>query len=393
MTSNKTNNYLNHFLWNDSSLYCLLTDRNGIVKKASVNAEALFGDSLINKSVNDIFIYFDGNFDISNFVTDPGKKHILNISTKDNLPESFYFNFYEIDGNILAIGELNTGEIQLMKRTLIETNNELNNVTRQLHKKNEELIKINKWINKLLSIASHDLRNPIASIQSVSSLLVRRLQNEISSKNLKLLETIRTSSIYLLNLLNDLLDISTIESGNVKLNLEKTNIVEQIRQCIDLNRSIASKKRIEIQFEPTVEEVFLLVDRIKMNQVINNLISNAIKFSFPENHIQLSVQMVTNDVLISVLDHGQGIPQDEVADLFKPFYRTSVRSTENEKDTGLGLSIVYGIVERHGGKAWIKSEVGKGTVVCITLPKLTGTTPENGDLNSEFNNHKNNNHD
>ena len=184
MTSNKTNNYLNHFLWNDSSLYCLLTDRNGIVKKASVNAEALFGDSLINKSVNDIFIYFDGNFDISNFVTDPGKKHILNISTKDNLPESFYFNFYEIDGNILAIGELNTGEIQLMKRTLIETNNELNNVTRQLHKKNEELIKINKWINKLLSIASHDLRNPIASIQSVSSLLVRRLQNEISSKTI-----------------------------------------------------------------------------------------------------------------------------------------------------------------------------------------------------------------
>jgi len=134
-----------------------------------------------------------------------------------------------------------------------------------------------------------------------------------------------------------------------------------------LNRVLAAKKQIEIELmdEPLP---LLLLDASKIEQVLNNLLSNAIKFSPPRTTIRVRVARADDQILLAVQDQGPGIPPNELDKLFKPFQRTSVKSTAGEKGTGLGLSIVKKIVEGHHGKIWVESQVGQGTTFFVALP-------------------------
>jgi len=117
-----------------------------------------------------------------------------------------------------------------------------------------------------------------------------------------------------------------------------------------------------------VKELILNIDPVKIEQVMHNLISNAIKYSYPETDIDIHFVKRDNEVEICVEDHGQGIPENEMGLLFKPFSRTSAQTTGGESSTGLGLNIVKKIVEGHGGKVWAESQVGKGSKFYFSLP-------------------------
>ena len=127
----------------------------------------------------------------------------------------------------------------------------------------------------------------------------------------------------------------------------------------------AGMKKGVFEFEIPV----IVMDPDRIDQVMNNLINNAIKFSYPNTTITLRSCVQDQDVVISVQDQGQGIPAQEVDNLFTDFGRTSVRPTAGEKSTGLGLSIVKRIVELHGGRIWVESTVGVGSIFTFTLPK------------------------
>ena len=146
------------------------------------------------------------------------------------------------------------------------------------------------------------------------------------------------------------------------------DINEYLKECHASNSVLAQAKSIALKLDipEPLPAVSFDVDRI--NQVINNLITNAIKFSYPETQITLSAKIAEKMVEISVRDQGQGIPKDEIAKIFAEFGRASVKSTAGEKSTGLGLAIVKRIVEAHGGRIWVESEVGVGSVFSFTLP-------------------------
>jgi signal transduction histidine kinase len=113
---------------------------------------------------------------------------------------------------------------------------------------------------------------------------------------------------------------------------------------------------------------FMMIDKAKIEQVLNNLITNAVKFSNPGSSVEMRLTKSGEDVVLSVTDHGLGIPPQELDKLFKPFQRTSVRSTGGEESTGLGLAIVRKVVVGHAGKVWVDSEVGKGSTFYASLP-------------------------
>ncbi|MDP4115275.1 MAG: hybrid sensor histidine kinase/response regulator, partial [Bacteroidota bacterium] len=263
---------------------------------------------------------------------------------------------------------LSTYENAIIKNDeLVSANKELLRLHKEISKKNIELERLNDEKNKFLRIAAHDLRNPMSSIVGLASLL-QSAKDKLSDDDYELLMGIKNAGEFSLNLLNELLDLSIIESGNLQLNLANYNLIEIINNNLKINKRIANNKRITLDFTPTIESINIEVDEIKIEQVLNNLISNAIKYSFPNSHILIDVTKELNAVIVCIKDNGNGIPENEIERLFIPFSRTTSQATNGERSTGLGLSIVKKIIEAHSGEVWAESKINEGSKFFFSLP-------------------------
>jgi signal transduction histidine kinase len=254
---------------------------------------------------------------------------------------------------------------------LTQVNNELTNLQREMAKANAELAQLNEQKNRLLGMAAHDLRSPLGAILSFSEFLQADAGAGFSEEHREFIAIIHSSSEFMLNLINDLLDVSSIESGQLKLNLGPGELAELVARSVSLNRVLAQKKGITIDYAvPSGDLPPMLFDSGKIEQVLNNLLGNAIKFSHAGTAIEVSVQVGVNAVTVAVRDQGQGIPADELSRLFRNFGTTRVRGTAGEPSTGLGLAIARKIVEGHGGTVAVDSTVGQGSTFSFSLPTL-----------------------
>lgn len=251
---------------------------------------------------------------------------------------------------------------------LSSLNNELATMQRQLAKQNVELERLNQEKNHYLGMAAHDLRGPLSAIYSYSEFVLNEAGDVLSEEHLRFLSIIQSSSNYMAALVDDLLDVSIIESGQLHLYPEYVEIDALVKERISINSILAKKKRIGIMYCQDDELPLMNVDPAKISQVIDNLTSNAIKYSPEGGSVEVRLCVKKNDIVISVKDQGQGIPAGEIDKLFQLFGRTSVRSPHGEKSTGLGLAIAHRIVQGHGGKIWIESEEGRGSTFFVSLP-------------------------
>jgi signal transduction histidine kinase len=245
---------------------------------------------------------------------------------------------------------------------------ELHEATSELRTKNTELAHANDEKNRFLGIAAHDLRNPLSVILGYTELMLSGDTGPITRDQTDVLGSVSSSIEFMLGLINDLLDFSMIQSGAIRLDLQRTDIAAVIRKTVTTNHVLADKKKIQIHFEERCQVPPLVIDSRKFEQVLHNLLSNAIKFSHPGTRIDARLERDETSVIIAIVDQGVGIPRSEVDTLFRPFQRTSARSTGGERSTGLGLAIVRNIVESHGGRIWCESEVGRGSTFRISLP-------------------------
>jgi len=251
---------------------------------------------------------------------------------------------------------------------LSRLNNELINLQRELSKKNMELEKLNNLKTKFLGMASHDLRNPLAVILSYSEFLIDETQDKLSPEHQEFLKIISSSSQFMSSLIEDLLDITRIESGKLELDLSHSDIVELAEKNIQLNNILAAKKGMKIKLNCTDKSIHLIIDSRKIEQVFNNLLSNAIKFSNRDSEIKVAITKKGQSVLIVFKDNGMGVNPEEMENIFTPFGKAGKKGTDGEKSTGLGLSIVKKIIEGHQGTIIVESEIGKGTGFLVELP-------------------------
>ncbi len=359
---------LNEYLDNVSSVIKLTVDQNGMIEHANKYAEELAGKNLKDTNLSEFFTEFNTGLDIPELIVEGVQKKLLNVNTYSKLPQTFYFTTFKTTEGIILIGEMNSIEMEELRGTMVTLNNELNNLTRELQKKNIQLEQLNKLKNQFLGMAAHDLRNPIASILMFSEFVLDTQGDEINDELHQIIEMIKTSSQFMLNLLEELLDVVKIESGKLELKYETVRLEEILRKNIKINSIIASKKDINLVLNVPLDIAEVELDVIKIDQVLNNLISNAIKYSHSNTTVTISAFSTLKEVLISVQDQGQGIPKEEIDKIFIPFSKISVRGTAGEKSTGLGLSIVKKIVIGHLGRIWVESEVGKGSTFYFTLP-------------------------
>jgi len=251
---------------------------------------------------------------------------------------------------------------------LSQVNNELLTTQRALAKANAILAKLNEEKNHFLGMAAHDMRGPLGVIQMYSDFLIDDNAGKLEQEQLEFLSIIRSTSTFILQLVDDLLDLTKIEAGRLDLDLQPTDLCGLIAHNVKLNQLLATHKSITLSFEHELQIPYILVDAAKIQQVLNNLISNAIKFSNPHSTVYIHLQKNEDAVTLSVRDQGQGIPAAELDRLFIPFQKTSVRSTGGEPSTGLGLAIVRRIIMGHQGTIFVNSVVDQGSTFVISLP-------------------------
>lgn len=232
----------------------------------------------------------------------------------------------------------------------------------------QELLELNKLKDKFLGIAAHDLRNPIGAIKGYLSILKAGHLGEVQESQKAVMEKMNRGCEKMLALIDDLLDVSAIESGKLAIEVEKADLAEFLQEVHESSRLLGKTKSIEVELdlEPGLPEVTM--DPRRIDQVIGNLVTNAIKYSYPGTTVTIRGRKSDEGVEISVIDQGQGIPSDELPTMFTEFGRTSVKPTADERSTGLGLAIVKRLVEAHKGRIRVESEVGKGSTFTFTIP-------------------------
>ncbi|MBC8283555.1 MAG: CHASE domain-containing protein [Nitrospinae bacterium] len=278
-------------------------------------------------------------------------------------------NAFFVGLGILAVALFFSIVVEMMASRTRVVEKEVQTRTEELTQANQKLVELNDLKNKFLGMASHDLRNPLASIRGFSKYLLEKGKQVKEETRDEFLTSIKTVSGNMLELISNLLDISVIESGQLKLKPEVSSMQKLVEEKIHLQQILADKKNISLhaEFEKIVDFPF---DVNRVGQVVDNLLSNAVKYSPPDKDVYVDLKYSGDKVRFTVRDEGPGISHEERDKLFKHFQKLSARPTGGESSSGLGLAIAQRIVEEHGGNIGVDSEPGRGATFYFELPDV-----------------------
>ena len=249
----------------------------------------------------------------------------------------------------------------------VQTHLKIKQLIMQLESKNDQLKELNELKNSFLGMASHDMRNYLSAIRGYSQILKEDKEELPEETQDQFLDFIYKSSENMLKMVNDLLDVSIIESGKLQLDLQPESFKNLIEHHIMINQFFADKKSIRLQSDLSdIPEC--RVDANKIGQVIDNLISNAIKFSESGTTISINLKEQGGNLNFSVKDEGPGISAEDQAKLFQHFQKLSARPTAGESSSGLGLAISKKMVQAHNGQLNVTSQLGSGTTFWFEIP-------------------------
>jgi signal transduction histidine kinase len=239
----------------------------------------------------------------------------------------------------------------------------------ELRLKIKELRLLDQAKDEFVSMVSHELRTPLTSVNGSLALLRHTVSNQLEAAANQMLEIAIRNSERLLNLVNDILDIASMEAGKLDLQRRPADLFELAREAVDLSDSYCRKCgcRVTLQRHHPAALTTVLADTKRILQVLVNLISNAAKFTNAEDMIEISVATVEDGVRVGVTDHGKGIAPEELTNLFKKFKQIGGGNAKLP-GTGLGLSICKQIIDLHQGRIWCESEPGQRTTFYFTLP-------------------------
>jgi signal transduction histidine kinase len=264
--------------------------------------------------------------------------------------------------------------------------NQIADQNTELEDANTQIQEVSRLKSEFLANMSHELRTPLNSILGFSEILKDNLAGTLTeAQRVESLEAIHASGEHLLQLINDVLDMSKIEAGRMDLVLEEYAVDAAIREVVTVVKSLAGRKGIELSVAVDPEDMVAYADKGKFKQIIYNLLSNAIKFT-PENgsvFVDAKIRGQAGDLLLSVTDTGVGIPAEHIDRIWGEFYMIQGEH-QKQKGTGLGLSLVRKLVELHGGQIQVFSEEGKGSTFTFTMPLQAGSVKDEQQLLSKL---------
>ncbi len=248
--------------------------------------------------------------------------------------------------------------------------------TQDLGKVNEELRRQDRAKTNLFSVINHEMRSPLTAILGYTELML--LSNPLSADQTEMLHAIKDNSQRILDLVNNILDISRLEDGRLSIAPQVIEMQLAIAQSLAVVRPLANKKHISISIDAPPTPLHIYGDPKRINQILINLLNNAVKYTPDTGWVKIIVQknQTGEQVEINVQDNGIGIPADQLPYIFDRFSRIERPEIQHTVGTGLGLSIARGLIEAHGGEVWVESEEGQGTSFTFTLPLSDQAPPQ-----------------
>jgi two-component system, NtrC family, sensor kinase len=257
--------------------------------------------------------------------------------------------------------------VHSLERKVEERTRELQQALAELSRKGRQLEVASQHKSDFLANMSHELRTPLNAIIGFSQVLRQRLFGPINEKQEEYLDDILSSGNHLLSLINDVLDLSKVEAGQVELEVASFSLREALERGIVMVREPASKRGVAVALELAPDVNLVEGDQRRLRQVVFNLLSNAVKFTPEGGSIVVASARVDGEVQVSVTDTGPGIVAEERERIFEEFHQTDV-GVQQREGTGLGLALSKRLVELHGGRIWVESEHGHGSCFVFTLP-------------------------
>ncbi len=260
----------------------------------------------------------------------------------------------------------------LLMRDLRKKQNELERIKVELEKKNEKLKKKDEMRLLFLASATHDLKSPLNTITSYIQSMVDGYMGEVGEDQKKVLQRILVRINGLRQLISDVLKLGEIEmEEDAGKRVKKFDIITLLAESVEEFKSVAMEKNIKIIFEPHLKEAIVVADPIKIDEVIHNYISNAIKYNRENGTVKITTEKLNGNIKILVSDTGYGIKDEEIPRLFSDFFRSSDIKKMKLEGTGLGLGIVKRIIEKYGGSVGVSSKYGEGSTFYFVLPLST----------------------
>ncbi|HEX8354435.1 MAG TPA: ATP-binding protein [Pyrinomonadaceae bacterium] len=285
-----------------------------------------------------------------------------------------FVNTEEDDSALEELARQNRDLVQVLSE-LEEKREQMERLNARLEESNQELNRANAQLREMsamkeefLALTTHDLRSPLTVISGVINFFNSGRLGELTGEQKNMVSMMERNTQNLIELVNDLLDASKLESGTMRLDMATIELRALVDDLREQMQPLAAEKEIALAVEMPEDLPPLCADRAKLRRVLVNLISNALKFTPRGGRVSLSAAPEAGLVRVSVADTGVGIPPDDVRDIFDKYAQARSRATRSEKGTGLGLYITRQLVELHGGRIEVHSEVGKGSTFSFTIP-------------------------
>jgi PAS domain S-box-containing protein len=239
-----------------------------------------------------------------------------------------------------------------------------------LRRANAELARVARVKDEFLANVSHELRTPLNTILGLSELLREQIRGPLNPRQQDAIQSIEVSGQHLLDLINDILDLSKVEAGRLDLQVEPVHVIELCQSSLLLVKELAIKKSLQLLFQPHGLPALIEADPKRLKQMLVNLLSNAVKFTPEGGQVCLEVtgDAAAGQVIFTVLDTGIGIAPEDLARLFQPFSQLDSSLSRQHEGTGLGLALVRRLAELHGGRVSVESEIGVGSRFTVSLP-------------------------
>jgi signal transduction histidine kinase len=348
----------------------IVTDPQGIIKEANQTAASLL-------NVSQEFIV---GKPLITFITDCGQDtfrsklfHLrhqpwkqdfaVRLQPESNIP-------FDTTLTVTAVHD-GEGKLSHLRWMLHDTalNKRTANLIHKIRHQNIQLVEAAQIKSNFLAVISHELRTPLNAILGFCHVLLRQTQDELTSQRIYLLERIFSNSKNLLFLINDILDFAKLEAGSLEFRLEEFNLAELVREIIEEMRPLAEKKRLNLALNILLPNCQIVNDKARLQQVIANLLDNAIKFTNTGSVLVEIEKVLPDKVAIAVKDTGIGIAAKDLPSIFESFWQVDQTLSRKYNGTGLGLAITQALVQLMGGKIEVESKLGEGSTFLVELPR------------------------
>ncbi|AKH70219.1 PAS domain S-box [Spongiibacter sp. IMCC21906] len=355
-----------------------ISDR-GIIETVNPSAELIFGYTEAEMCGNNVSMLMPNPYRaehdqyIGNYLT-TGERKIIGTGREvtglrkndQTFPLELAISEMDFNGQRMFTGIVR--DISARK----ETEEQLRQAMQRVH---EQRVK-----DEFISTVSHELRTPLTSIKASLELMIANAVGELPDQAKMLLDIAHRNSDRLLLLINDILDISKLESEEMPFNIKRVKLISLLKHAISNNQSYADKYGVSFALQECPAELYLNIDSDRMMQVLSNLMSNSAKFSYPNSTVTLCAVDKKDHIRVTVKDKGAGIPEEFQSRIFEKFTQAQHDNKREISGTGLGLYITKSIVEKHGGKLSFYSEPGKGSEFYIDIPYVTAEPEQHGSI-------------